>query len=321
MSEKNEKVAGFVSTLRNTPLWWWVVAPLLALVFTPIASIAVVAVYWCFGPLPTDGLPRRAWLLFWNYLLLPSAAIAFYLIGTGLASEPGKMHPVFGIWCALFCVTMYGLHCRASWVWTLNWLSVFSFTLIMPSSIWLDSFHKPNSDPAFVMGLVFLFGALVWFWPNFVYWKKRRCLFSPDDKERSGQFIIMLFCVLGIGVFLQKLGDFGTISQPEIAVQRPVQQPQVLDKERALAAVRSVPGGAAEQAREASRAVETEKAINALSAKERAELDEALADIKRVREGRQRSDTARKAVSQKGDARDCLSLSSNEAIARCSAGR
>ena len=114
------------------------------------------------------------WLKFWNYFSLPAGGILGLLMVLSL--------PVFGIIfvpiAILQLVVAYGLHYRRLWAWRWNWvLIVITYIgMAIPKPTlgvygngvyWVSQFVS-----------VTVLGGLIWMWPNYVYWKKRRALFS-----------------------------------------------------------------------------------------------------------------------------------------------
>jgi|GEM_PF-2186820 len=112
------------------------------------------------------------WLEFYNYWLIPGG-IFFNLIIAPLTIQieyPGVMF-IFGlIWSILLAFLLYGLHKRRLWGWKLNWVVLVIGVLL-------------NSLEYYTMGVIFYFvvlilGVLIWVLPNYVYFKKRRHLFT-----------------------------------------------------------------------------------------------------------------------------------------------
>lgn len=113
------------------------------------------------------------WLQFWTYFSLPVGGISFGLL---CFAVPDWKLP-FAFLAGLHFYTAYGLHRRFLWAWQGNWaLVVVSWVgAAVPSD-----FGSPI-DFAFKYAFVFLLGGLVWMWPNYVYWMKRRGLFQEEN--------------------------------------------------------------------------------------------------------------------------------------------
>ncbi len=112
------------------------------------------------------------WLELWNYVALPLGGVYNLL-----------MTPAHGIILVPLAILQfavaYGLYHRKPWAWRWNWvLLVIAYINI---SIYLPvPTHGPYGGTVdlvvqFVPQL--LLGGLIWMWPNYVYWKKRKGLF------------------------------------------------------------------------------------------------------------------------------------------------
>ena len=113
------------------------------------------------------------WLSFWNYFCLPVGALADLVM---VFMSP---HVIVKALCVvafpLRIATAIGLHQRRRWGWNVNcvmigWVSLF---MLVPS-------QQYDNGPllAVVFGFRLLLTGLAWIWPNVVYWRKRRSLFS-----------------------------------------------------------------------------------------------------------------------------------------------
>jgi len=122
------------------------------------------------------------WLSIWNYVRLPSMVIVLlghtissthFILSTENISYTNLMIsiPMFG-GALIPLLTAVGLHLRKTWAWKVNWLFIIVPFLIFPSKIfiipssWLDYF------------ITFLVSVISWVGPNYIYWKKRRQLFT-----------------------------------------------------------------------------------------------------------------------------------------------
>ena len=121
-----------------------------------------------------------AWLKFWTYIRLPAGLLVglVKLTDTHFGSEFESLVtvvisvPLF----ALVIATIVGLHRRRLWGWRLNWVVLFTEAVLYPLTRLRDSLNGPEL-------LGFLFGGwlvigLIWVWPNYIYFKKRRALFN-----------------------------------------------------------------------------------------------------------------------------------------------
>lgn len=112
------------------------------------------------------------WLKFWNYFSLPVGGILciFFIFAF---PEPKY---VFGGLSYLHFYLAYGLHRRQLWAWQLNWVMIV-VTWIAGS---IPDFFASAIDFWAKYFVVFLILGVFWMWPNYVYWKKRRILFSSS---------------------------------------------------------------------------------------------------------------------------------------------
>lgn len=118
---------------------------------------------------------KTKWLKFWNYVSLPIGGVIYFLIGFLIFDK----FPVLGIFLVLlsflYFVVIYGLHYRKLWAYQCNWIIIIIVYLSMSIPI------SPNeSSNNYLIGqfIIKLFlSSLIWMWPNYVYWKKRRNLF------------------------------------------------------------------------------------------------------------------------------------------------
>jgi len=76
---------------------------------------------------------------------------------------------------------IYGLHRRKLWAWQWNWI-VISIAYV---GMLVPMFPNTSSiGDMFMQFVVRLFvGSLIWMWPNYVYWKKRKNLFSNQTEK------------------------------------------------------------------------------------------------------------------------------------------
>ena len=110
------------------------------------------------------------WLRFWNYFSLPVGGVLGLLMSLGVPALGIIMVPI----ALLQFAVVYGLHKRKIWAWQWNWVVI---VLTWFSGVIPNSFGSSADFWAKFIILVPVSG-LVWMWPNYVYWKKRRSLFS-----------------------------------------------------------------------------------------------------------------------------------------------
>jgi rRNA maturation endonuclease Nob1 len=116
------------------------------------------------------------WLSFWNYYSLPVGGVLGILMSIGTPAIAIIMVPI----SILQIVTAIGLHYRKNWAWQANWVVILVCWLLNATS---SNIHQLIQNGAtrqlfFVFALLMLFQAVVWIWPNYVYWNKRKHLFS-----------------------------------------------------------------------------------------------------------------------------------------------
>lgn len=134
---------------------------------------------------PSQELKTR-WLDFWTYVHLPLGV----LLGVPLAlSRAGSAENLLGIIIAeipiiwLVTATVFGLHKRKLSAWQLNWLCLlgdvigFSFTRVGKAA---------TGEKAVTFATSLLIYSLIWRVPNYIYFKKRRVLFSGPPLVEGG---------------------------------------------------------------------------------------------------------------------------------------
>ena len=117
------------------------------------------------------------WLAFWNYVSLPVGG----LLGIVFAISTPELGAIVGLVAAVQLTVAYGLHKRMLWAWQWNWVLIVlcgispaaQNALVISEDFW----------PRFAVSIVVT--GLVWFWPNYVYWRKRQFLFSRRAKVQS----------------------------------------------------------------------------------------------------------------------------------------
>ena len=132
------------------------------------------------------------WLKYWNYFSLPVGGLLGLFTALGLRglSAPGfalnvgtirfdaetLTALVIGV-SLLQLVVAYGLHKLELWAWQLNWVIIVLAWISLALSVPPRSTPYPQSELAFLFAFKLILGGVLWIWPNYVYWKKRRGLF------------------------------------------------------------------------------------------------------------------------------------------------
>lgn len=116
-------------------------------------------------------LPTR-WLRFYIYLRLFQSGFPIFLFiimgSSGIGLTEGIVIAMIAIPFSLVAVVAFGLGRRKLWAWQANWI-------LMALDVLGFKFFITPID-AMLVAVIAL--GLVWFWPNYVYFKKRRALFS-----------------------------------------------------------------------------------------------------------------------------------------------
>ncbi|MBM3273182.1 zinc ribbon domain-containing protein [Candidatus Kaiserbacteria bacterium] len=114
------------------------------------------------------------WLKFWNYFSLPVGGVFGLLMSLGLPALGIIMVPL----AILQFVVAYGLHHRKLWAWQWNWalVAITYISMLIPTPT--PGSHGGTADLVVQFVIKLILGSLIWMWPNYVYWKKRKGLFS-----------------------------------------------------------------------------------------------------------------------------------------------
>lgn len=114
------------------------------------------------------------WLRFWTYFSLPMGGA----LGLLLSMTVPKLGVILVPYAVLQFWAAYGLHHRRLWAWRWNWaLVVAAFvTMSIPTPV-PGAYHR-GADLAIQFTIKLAIVGLIWMWPNYVYWRKRRPLFS-----------------------------------------------------------------------------------------------------------------------------------------------
>ena len=148
--------------------------------------------------MPHAAEPRAlgtAWLRFWNYVGLPAGGALGFLATLDLPRFRYEIIPI-----VMLCIAVaVGIHRRKLWGWQLNWLvvAVIYIAFLVPIPIRdpfaslvglvtqggiqlrsIDWTRDSLGDLALPVVLRLAFVSVVWFWPNWVYWKRREKLFN-----------------------------------------------------------------------------------------------------------------------------------------------
>ncbi len=106
------------------------------------------------------------WLNFYTYFRLPfSVIIGFFWAFTSTDIFVLSVQIIFSI---LPIFTIIGLHKRKLWGWKLNWILLALDMILYPIE---------RSDTLTVYVILVILLGLIWFLPNYIYFKKRRHLF------------------------------------------------------------------------------------------------------------------------------------------------
>lgn len=113
------------------------------------------------------------WLRFWNYFSLPVGGALGLLISIRVPELAIIFIPI----SLLQLVVAYGLHHRILWAWKWNWVLLIITCMSMALPTPTPGIHSSEADLVVQFITKAVLGGLIWMWPNYVYWKKRRDLF------------------------------------------------------------------------------------------------------------------------------------------------
>jgi hypothetical protein len=114
--------------------------------------------------------PGTKWLKFWNYFTLPIGGILCIVLAFAL-SIPAFVFLWLSWWHFYLA---YGLYRRRVWAWQANWVMILATWV--GGSIPYHFGTMLDFSAQFV--ITFLLAGAIWMLPNYVYWMKRRVLFS-----------------------------------------------------------------------------------------------------------------------------------------------
>ena len=111
---------------------------------------------------------RMSWFYFYTYVRLPIAVIISLANLLNVASNLYTLISV--LYIAVLILVIYGHTKRKLWGWNLN------LTLLVFETLFYSlSYHKGDIIQTFILFIIF---ALLWFLPNYIYFKKRIHLFT-----------------------------------------------------------------------------------------------------------------------------------------------
>ena len=109
------------------------------------------------------------WLKFYNYCVIPGGILRTLVITPlPLGYWSNIMFTIGLTWSILLGCLFYGLYKKRLWGWKLNWILLVIGVLLTP-------LEYEKGAVFYFVGLVS--GGLIWFLPNYIYFKKRRALF------------------------------------------------------------------------------------------------------------------------------------------------
>jgi hypothetical protein len=137
------------------------------------------------------------WLSFWTNIALPIYGI-FCMVGGLITLNPSTLsvrtvtHGIIGVgWSLFVLVVSLGLRHKKLWAWRANWIIVVGVSVCLSAfSSVLAYLLMPTAEPFgqatyhqrlftnYIILAAMLLPALIWFWPNYIYFKKRRSLFQ-----------------------------------------------------------------------------------------------------------------------------------------------
>ena len=119
------------------------------------------------------------WLSFYTYAYLPFMILFSFVpllaqydtlveLGYKVKLNPLMFVPIV-VSDIFICFVIYGLHKKKFWGWVCNWIFLGAKVLLSPV-------YYKISFGAYLVAVILLF--LIFFLPNFIYFKKRRFLFD-----------------------------------------------------------------------------------------------------------------------------------------------
>lgn len=115
------------------------------------------------------------WLSFWSYFSLPFGGVLGILMSIGIPAIAIIIVPI-----SIFqIITAIGLHYRKIWAWKANWVAiVLSWIGAAIPNINASNQNGSLGEFSGLFVILFLFSGVIWMWPNYIYWNKRKHLFT-----------------------------------------------------------------------------------------------------------------------------------------------
>jgi len=125
---------------------------------------------------------KTSWLILWIFKLImgPILGLIIYILDILEISSKTAIGPiniiVTGIIIYSFAVLVgIGLIKRRLWAWKANWAIIIGEPILLAFN--KMSHQSSQHQLAFFLGFYGILG-IIWIWPNYIYFKKRRILFS-----------------------------------------------------------------------------------------------------------------------------------------------
>lgn len=136
------------------------------------------------------------WFKWWVFFNLPMLGLPALLLLGAHVMDPSSEFDSLPVWQIILIIIAFimpfaiaiDLYKRKLWAWRFNWVPIilvwFNATTMEGTAFnsnYISSVTKgidPLAGTIFVFGVQFVFATLIWAWPNYVYWKKRRSYFK-----------------------------------------------------------------------------------------------------------------------------------------------
>lgn len=119
---------------------------------------------------PTTARLGLKWMYWWIYVTLPMGGLLGIMLSVNQPLSAAIMFPL-----SLFHIAVAsGLHKKQYWAWRWNWL------LVVVTWLEISLPYRASDFGAFLFNYPFLMTAssLLWLWPNYIYWNRRKHLFN-----------------------------------------------------------------------------------------------------------------------------------------------